>query len=47
MDPHIFANPDPDPGNQNLADPTDPDPKHWRKAFLKKSLENVDLIPRV
>ena len=26
MDPHIFANPDPDPGSQNLADPTDPDP---------------------
>ena len=26
-DPHIFA--DPDPGSQNLADPTDPDPKHW------------------
>ena len=23
----IFA--DPDPGSQNLADPTDPDPKHW------------------
>ena len=23
---HIFA--DPDPGSQNLADPTDPDPKH-------------------
>ena len=32
MDPHIFADPDPDPGSQNLADPTDPDtdpdPKH-------------------
>ena len=27
MDPHTFA--DPDPGSQNLADPTDPDPKHW------------------
>ena len=26
MDPHIFA--DPDKGSQNLADPTDPDPKH-------------------
>jgi len=26
VDPHIFA--DPDPGNQNLADPTDPDPEH-------------------
>ena len=27
VDPHIFV--DPDPGSQNLADPTDPDPKHW------------------
>jgi len=27
VDPHIFA--DPDPGSQTLADPTDPDPKHW------------------
>ena len=29
MNPHIF--PDPDPGSQNVADPTDPnpDPKHW------------------
>ena len=26
VDPHIFA--DPDPGSQNLADPTDRDPKH-------------------
>ena len=28
VDPHIFS--DPDPGSQNLADPTnpDPDPKH-------------------
>jgi len=26
VDPHILA--DPDPGSQNLADPTDPDPKH-------------------
>ena len=26
MDLHIFA--DLDPGSQNLADPTDPDPKH-------------------
>ena len=26
VNPHIFA--DPDPGRQNLADPTDPDPKH-------------------
>ena len=27
VDPHIFA--DLDPGSQNLADPTDPDSKHW------------------
>ena len=26
MDPHIF--PDPDPGSQNVANLTDPDPKH-------------------
>jgi len=27
----FFADPDPDPVSQNLADPTDPypDPKHW------------------
>ena len=25
QDPHIFV--DPDPGSQNVADPTDPDPK--------------------
>ena len=29
MDPHIFESPDPDPGSQHVADPTDPDPKHW------------------
>ena len=32
MDPHIFA--DPDPGSKNLADPTDPDPKHCFKLFI-------------
>ena len=26
VDPHIFANPD--SGSKNVADPTDPDPKH-------------------
>ena len=35
MDPHIFA--DPDPGSQNLADPTDPDPKHW---FIRTKINN-------
>jgi len=35
VDPHIFADPDPDPGSQNLADPTDPDqdPKHCDKQY--------------
>ena len=34
MDLHIFA--DPDPGSQNLADPTDPDPdpKHWISEYF-------------
>ena len=40
VDPHIFADPDPDPGSQNLADPTDPDPKHWIKHKLYSSWEN-------
>ena len=33
VDPHIF--PDPDPGSQNLADPTDPDPgpKQWFQGY--------------
>jgi len=26
VDPHIFEDPDPDPGSQNLSDP---DPKHY------------------
>ena len=29
--------PDPDPGSQNLADPTDPDPKHWFQGNRRKS----------
>ena len=36
MDPLIFA--DPDPGSQNLADPTDPDSKHWIKYSLKEDI---------
>ena len=43
MDPHIFADPDPDPGSQNLADPTDPDPKHRTKHQLSKSTIQVGL----
>ena len=42
VDPHIFA--DPDPGSQNLADPTDPNPKHWileLESIL--NLENKDI----
>ena len=40
VDPHIFGNQDPDPGSQNLADPTDPDPdpKHWLNYVRLKSL---------
>ena len=30
MDRHICADLDPDPISQNLDDPTDPDPKHWK-----------------
>ena len=49
MDPHIFADPDPDPGSQNLADPTDPDrdTKHclavveiFRQSIIHNSLSN-------
>ena len=34
MDPHFFA--DPDPESQNNADPADPDPdpKHWFKGTI-------------
>ena len=41
VDPHIFA--DPDPGSQNLADPTDPDPKHCSKSFIYQigTLKNI------
>ena len=33
VDPYIFADPDPDPGSQNLADPTDSDPKHCSTPY--------------
>jgi len=42
VDPHIFA--DPDPGSQNLADPTDPDPKHCqqvRTQFIRISPSKI------
>jgi len=44
VDPHIFA--DPDPGSQNLADPTDPDPEHWYyhfKIVLQPAYNNAKL----
>ena len=46
MDPHIFADQYPDPGSQNLADPTDPDPdpKHWRKVSKKNCAKRAKLI---
>ena len=34
LDPHIFV--DPDPGNHNLADPTDLDPKHCSQELYWK-----------
>ena len=36
VDPHIFADPDPDPESQNLLDPTDLDlgPKHCVQETL-------------
>ena len=33
LDPHIFA--DPDPGSQNVADPTEPDPKHCKNIMSR------------
>ena len=38
VDPHIFA--DPDPGSQNLPDPTDPNSKHWSQQWKKYILNN-------
>ena len=43
VDPHIFADPDLDPGRQNLADPMDPDPKHW---FFIIRLHSIKINPR-
>ena len=48
MDPHIFA--DPDPGSLNLADPTDPNPKHWLKlghCYLSIEGHLEDNIPHI
>ena len=38
-DPHIFAGPD--PGSQNLTDPSDshPDPKHWTQIKIFKPIK--------
>ena len=49
MDPHIFS--DPDPGSQNVADstdpdPTDPDPKHLVKQVnsgIFKEISNLNI----
>ena len=39
MDPHILTALD--PGSQNLADLTDPDPKHqWKLSYFVLSLLN-------
>ena len=42
MDPHIFA--DPDLGSQNLADPSDPNPKHCKKQWCPMPIEAVSCI---
>ena len=44
MDPHIFADPDPDPGGQNLADPTDPDPKHCFLTNFSAGFIRVNML---
>ena len=41
MDPHVFA--DSDPGSQNVADPTDPDPKHCEEHKEKLKDRHVKL----
>ena len=43
VDLHIFA--DPDPGSQNLADPTDTDAKQWFNRALP-SLQGDSEVPR-
>ena len=43
LDPHIFS--DPDPGSQNLADPTDPDPKHWLQIHLSVTWSIPNELP--
>ena len=40
MDPLIFA--DPDPGSQNLVDPTDPDPQYCYLGFIEVSGSGKD-----
>ena len=43
MDPHFFA--DPDPESQNNADPADPDPKHCLKYCISlNSLSSKEII---
>ena len=41
-DPNILADADPDPGSQNLADPTDPDPKHCPQHPTPSHYKNFD-----
>ena len=44
MDPHIFA--DPDPGSQNPANPTDPDPKH-RLFFIINHVKKNNYFKKI
>ena len=41
VDPHIFADPDPDPNSRNIVDPTDPDPKHWLCIYVANKTDKL------
>ena len=44
VDSYIFANPD--PGSQNLAGPTDPDPKHCTERNNGKIINHKNLLSK-
>ena len=48
VDPHIFADPDPDPESQNLLDPTDLDlgPKHCVQETLSDKFISWDCFSK-
>ena len=34
VESHIYADSDPNPGSQNFADPTDPDPDQYKISYI-------------